>query len=129
MGTLSTGGTFKIDGIEFKAKSIKVGYESLAGEDSGRTADGVMRINWVLNVIHKVEITLPPSTGEEVSELLKLVQGREYTLTVYSPYADGIVDIQCYTSNSSTDCYSGILYGGLWQGASFNAIELGGETI
>ena len=129
MGTLSPGGAFTIDGVEFKAQSIKVGYESLAGEDSGRTADGVMRINWVLNVIHKVEITLPPSTGTEVSKLLSLVQGREYTLTVYSPYADDIVDIQCYTSNSSTDCYSGVLYGGLWQGASFNAIELGGETI
>ena len=32
-----------------------------------------------------------------------------------------------YTSNGSSDWYSGVLYNGLLQNASFNAIEVGGE--
>ena len=32
-----------------------------------------------------------------------------------------------YTSTGSSDWYSGVLYNGLLQNASFNAIELGGE--
>ena len=46
---LTTQGHFMIndDIQEYVAKSLKVNYESLSGEDSGRTADGVMRINWI----------------------------------------------------------------------------------
>ena len=32
-----------------------------------------------------------------------------------------------YTSNASTDWYSGVVMNGLLQDVSFNAIELGGE--
>ena len=42
---LTTKGHFKINNEQFEAKSLRVNYESLSGEDSGRTDDGVMRIN------------------------------------------------------------------------------------
>ena len=61
---LTTQGHFKInDDKEFVAKSLKVNYESLSGEDSGRTDDGVMRINWIFRRIRKVEIEMPPMTS------------------------------------------------------------------
>lgn len=41
---LSNKGNFIIDGIEFKAQSIRPSFDSLATEDSGRTDDGVMHI-------------------------------------------------------------------------------------
>ena len=40
---------------------------------------------------------------------------------------NGEKTIHCYTSNSSADCYSGVIKGGLYQGVSFNSIEIGGE--
>ena len=112
---------------QFKAKSLRVSFESLAGEDSGRTDDGVMRINWVFRRIRKVEIEMPPCSSEEVAELLGLVQGQEYELTYYDPLDNVERTIEVYTSNSKSELYSGIVINGLWQGVSFNAIELAGE--
>lgn len=124
---LTTKGNFIIDDLEFAAKAIKVGYESLSAEDSGRTADGVMRINWIFRRIRKVEIEMPPLKSYEVSQLLALVQGQEYDLTYFDPLDNSEKTIRVYTSNSSADCYSGILVNGLYQGVSFNAIEMAGE--
>ena len=125
---LTTQGHFKInDDKEFVAKSLKVNYESLSGEDSGRTDDGVMRINWIFRKIRKVEIEMPPMTSQELSRLLSRVQGQEYYLTYYDPLDNVERRAKVYTSNSKTDLYSGIIMNGLWQGVSFNAIELEGE--
>ena len=119
---LTTQGHFKIndDIQEYVAKSLKVNYESL-------TDDGVMRINWVFRRIRKVEIEMPPMTSQELSRLLSRVQGQEYYLTYYDPLDNVERKAKVYTSNSKTDLYSGFIMNGLWQGVSFNAIELEGE--
>jgi hypothetical protein len=125
---LTSKGHFKVNGKEFAAKAIKVGFESLSGSDSGRTEDGVMHINWIFRRIRKVEITMPPCTSEEVSELLSLVQGQEYSLTYFDPLENKEKMIGVYTSTTAADMYSGIIRNGLWQGVSFNAIEMAGEA-
>lgn len=116
---------FKINGVEYKAQSLKVNFESLASEDSGRTDDGVMHINWVLSKIRKVEIKIAPTKNP--SAILSAVQGKTYSLTYFDPLANSEKTIQAYTSNSAADLYSGVLFNGLWQDVGFNAIELGGE--
>lgn len=123
----NSNGYISIGGSRFAVQSLKVNLESLAAEDSGRTDDGVMHINWVLRRIRKVQIQLPPCDASTASSLLALVQGQEYSLTYFDPLIGGQNTITAYTSNSSADCYSGVLYNGLWQGVSFNAIEVGGE--
>ena len=125
---LTTKGHFKVNGTEYLAKSIKVDLESLASEDSGRTDDGVMHINWVLKKIRKVEIQVAPSTTADIAPLLAAVQGQTYSLTYFDPLANAEKTITAYTSTSSSELYSGVLYNGLWQGTQFNAIELGGEN-
>ena len=125
---LTSKGHFKVNGTEYVAKSIKVDLESLASEDSGRTDDGVMHINWVLKKIRKVEIQVAPSTTANIAPLLSAVQGQTYSLTYFDPLANAEKTITAYTSTSSSELYSGILYNGLWQGTQFNAIELGGEN-
>ena len=72
---LTSKGHFKVNGTEYLAKSIKVDLESLASEDSGRTDDGVMHINWVLKKIRKVFIEMPPSITADIAPLLSAVQG------------------------------------------------------
>ena len=125
---LTTKGHFKINNEQFEAKSLRVNYESLSGEDSGRTDDGVMRINWIFKKVRKVEIEMPPMESSNLSKLLSLVQGQEYSLTYFDPLDNAEKTIQDYTSNSKTDLYSGMILGGLWQGVAFNAIELAGEN-
>lgn len=125
---LTSKGHFKVNGTEYLAKSIKVDLESLASEDSGRTDDGVMHINWVLKKIRKVFIEMPPSTTADIAPLLSAVQGQTYSLTYFDPLANAEKTITAYTSKGSSSLYSGVLYNGLWQGTQFNAIEVGGEN-
>lgn len=128
MAGLSNKGKFQVNGREFDAKSIKVNLESLATDDSGRTADGVMHIYWIYRKIRKVEIELPPTADKaKLANLLALVQGNEYELTYWDPLQNTEKTIHVYTSNSSADLYNGIIYNGIWQGAKFNAIEIAGE--
>ena len=125
---LTSKGHFKVNGTEYVAKSIKVDLESLASEDSGRTDDGVMHINWVLKKIRKVFIEMPPSTTADIAPLLSAVQGQTYSLTYFDPLDNAEKTITAYTSKGSSSLYSGVLYNGLWQGTQFNAIEVGGEN-
>ena len=125
---LTSKGHFQVNGTEYLAKSIKVDLESLASEDSGRTDDGVMHINWVLKKIRKVFIEMPPSITTDIAPLLSAVQGQTYSLTYFDPLDNAEKTITAYTSTSSSELYSGVLYNGLWQGTQFNAIEVGGEN-
>lgn len=121
-------GMIVANGVQFMPEELSIKIDSLADENSGRTQDGVMRINWIWNKIRKVEIKLPPMTGNELSRILSAVQGQVYNITYYDTLDNKWETRQVYTSNSSADCYSGIYYGGLWQDASFNAIEIAGEN-
>lgn len=120
-------GTITINNTNFSIQSLKVNWESLQADDSGRTDDGVMHITWVKRKVRKLEISLPPCTSQKISQLFSLVQGQEYNITYFDPLENQTKTIKVYTSNSSADCYSGVLKGGIWQNAAFNAIELAGE--
>lgn len=111
----------------FTPKSLKPNFESLAAANSGRTDDGTIHIYWVLRKIRKLEIEMPPCSSSEASAILNLVQGKEYTITYWDILDNAEKTISVYTSTSSADCYSGIIRNGLWQGLSFNAIEIAGE--
>lgn len=124
-----TPGQFTIGDQTFYAKSLKVNYESLVSDDSGRTADGTMSITWVYRSLPKIEIEMPPMSAVQVSNLLELVQGQVYNITYYDPIDLGSKTVEVYTSNSKTDVYSGIMNNktGLWQGVSFSAIAMRGD--
>lgn len=121
---LRSKGNFKIDGTEFSPKSLKVTYDSLASEKSGRSDDGVMHITWVRTHITKIEVVMPPISPAKTSSLLNKVQGKEYSITYHDPRTNAEKTIDVYTSNSEGDCYSGVLHNGLYQGVSFSAIEI-----
>ena len=126
--SLTNKGNFIINGKEYKAKSIKVSYDSLASEDSGRNADGSMHISWLYRNIRKLEIELPPCNVSEVAELIKSVQGQIYEITYFDLAENAERTTKVYTSNSSADLYSGIIRDGLWTGVQFHAIETEGES-
>lgn len=115
------------DELEVSPKSLLCNYESLASDNSGRTLDGVMHIYWVFNRIRKLEIELAPSTPDYLAQIFSRVQGQEYYITYFDVLENQEKTIRVYTSNSSADCYNGIVRNGLWRGAKFNAIEIAGE--
>ena len=121
---LSGKGNFKIGSTEYKPKSLKITYDSLAKANSGRSDDGTMVINWVRKNIRKIEIEMPPMKPAALHYLLIRVSGKKYDMTFYDPRTAEEVTVQMYTSNSNGECYSGVLYGGLYQGVQFSAIEV-----
>lgn len=121
-------GEITANGVKFTPKDVNVKIDSLADENSGRTQDGVMHINWVWNKIRKLEIVLPPMEGDKLSKILSAVQGRVYYITYFDVLDNQWQTRRVYTSNTSADCYSGIYYCGLWQDAKFSAIEIAGEN-
>ena len=117
-----------INGVEYVAKSLTTNYESLVSEESGRTLDGVMHVYWVKRRVRKISIELPPTADRaDIAALLYSVQGQEYDLTYWDAINNTETTIRVYTSNSKSDFYSGVLYNGVYQGITFNAIELAGE--
>lgn len=125
---LHSKGNFIINNeLEVSPKSLLCNFESLASDNSGRTLDGVMRIYWVFNRIRKLEIELAPSTPEILAEIFSRVQGQEYYITYFDVLENQEKTIRVYTSNSSVDCYNGVVRNGLYRGAKFNAIEIAGE--
>ena len=126
---LTNKGCFKIDDgvnsvMEFKPKSLKFTYDSLAKANSGRSDDGTMVIEWVRKNIRKIEVEMPPMNATKLHYLLIRVSGKKYDMTFYDPRTGSEVTVQMYTSNSNGDCYSGVLYNGLYQGVQFSAIEV-----
>lgn len=113
---LSNKGNFMIGATEFVPKSLKIGYESLASDESRRVESGVMKIFWVRPKMVKLEIEMPPFKYEDRNNLISLVQGKIYDITFFDPDTNSERTVQVYTSNSSVDLYSGVLYNGMYNG-------------
>lgn len=121
---LSGKGNFKIGSTEYSPKSLKITYDSLATSNSGRSDNGTMNITWVRTNIRKLEIEMPPMKPAELATLLAAVSGKKYNMTFHDVRTNAEVTVQMYTSNTQGNCYSGVLYGGLYQGVQFSAIEV-----
>ena len=124
MAVLTGKGNFKIGNTEYKPKSLKVTYDSLATAKSGRSDDGTMHITWVRKNIRKIEIEMPPMKMSNLSTLLTAVSGQTYNITIHDPKSNAEAQISVYTSNTQGECYSGVLHNGLYQGVQFSAIEV-----
>ena len=84
------------DEYQFAPKNLKINYESLASDNSGRTLDGVMHIYWVFNKIRKLEITLAPTTADIIAQIFSRVQGQEYDITYWDLVENSPKTIRLY---------------------------------
>lgn len=121
---LSGKGNFIVDSKEYSPKSLTVTYDSLATSKSGRSDDGTMNITWVRRNIRKLEIVMPPMKPAALKTLLADISGKKYNMTFHDPLTNSEQTVEMYTSNTKGECYSGVLYGGLYQGVQFSAIEV-----
>lgn len=124
---LTNKGKIKINETEYDVVSCKVKISGLEAKDAGRTDDGIYHYNYTLSKVRTITVQLPPCSQETVGAILKAVQGKTYTLT-YFDMIDGEKTIQAHTKASSGSLYSGVLLNGLWNGVSFIAEEVGGES-
>ena len=121
-------GYFKINGnTYYYPQSMQVVYDSLASEDSGRTDDGVMHIQYVKNRLVKLEIKMPPCDSNTCSSLMNSIQGSTgISVSYWDPIEAREVTKTMYCSTASTDWYSGVVTtNGIIRGWQFSLIDTG----
>lgn len=79
---------------------VNIAHDNIAASDSGRDESGYMHIRWVRTDVVKVSLTYPKLTGNQVTYLVDLMQGKEFTFT----YEDnGSKSIYGYTGKITYD--------------------------
>lgn len=115
---------WKINGKPIYTPSINTQYnwESVSGPNAGRTDDAVMHPEFIREQLTKIGLKYPVMNSEELSYLKSLIQGKEYTLTYFSPDT-GFTEMNCYTSGGSAVLFTATKQNGLWRDVTFNCIE------
>lgn len=85
-------------------KSLKVGYETLVSENSGRNANGDTVID-VINKKVKVYVTFRPMDSDEMARLLASFEGYVIDVTYRDSKTNSNKTITCYTGTPEPDYY------------------------
>ena len=120
---------FKIgttDFSDFVAKGgLKVDYEMLSADTSGRTADGNMHIDLVEHWLkHKVTVNFIPCRPGDVSNVLDTIydiietNGASVPITYFDPRENGTKTINTYPGTPSISWYT--LATGIQQTSTFS---------
>lgn len=115
----------KIKSLDVSAlvQSLRIGYETLVSEDSGRNANGDLVID-VINKKVKLYVTFRPMDGDDMSGLMSLISDYVFNITFRDSETNSEKTITCYTSTPEPEYYwihdNQVLYKPL----SINFIEL-----
>ena len=104
-------------------KGLKVGYETLVSEDSGRNAAG----DTVLDIINrkvKLYVTFRPMDGSDMSSLLSAIKPYVINVSYRDSETNSINTIQCYHGTPEPEYYW--IHGNnvLYREFGFNFLEL-----
>jgi 5'-3' exonuclease len=96
----------KINGtdVSYLVKGLKVGYETLVSEDSGRNAAG----DTVLDIINKkvkLYVTFRPMDSTDMAKLLTLIDGYVVDVTYRDSKMNTLETINCYTGTPNAEYY------------------------
>ena len=115
---------FKINDRDFSSlvSGMKVGYETLVSDKSGRNAAG----NTVVDVINrkvKLYITFRHTTQEEMEALLDSIKDYVVNVSFRNPETNGLTTIKTYTGTPEPEYYT-ISNSVLYKPMTLNFIEL-----
>lgn len=98
---------FKINNTDFShvVSGLKVGYETLVGEDSGRNANGDTTID-VVNRKRKIYVTLRHTTNAEMSEFLSAIETYVVNVSFLDPKTNTLKTAEVYTSTPEPEYYT-----------------------
>jgi hypothetical protein len=101
---------------------LKVGYETLVSDNSGRNAKGDTVID-VVNRKYKIYVTLRHTTNSEMKQFLATI--RDYVVTVgfLNPETNNITSATCYTGTPEPEYYT-ISDKTIYKPMNINFIEL-----
>ena len=114
----------KIENQDFShiVNSLKIGYETLVSDNSGRNANGDSVID-VVNKKIKVYVGLRHTTKAEMKEFLSIVRDFVVNVTFLDPETDTLKTITAYTGTPEPEYYT-ISDKTIYKPMTLNFIEL-----
>ena len=95
---------FKIGNTDFSSLvakgGLKVDYETLVADTSGRNAQGDMPVD-IINHKYKVSVNFIPMTPSQVSTLMSAIDNYVVTIYFQNPKTNSLTQITAYTSTPS----------------------------
>lgn len=85
-------------------RSLKVGYETLVSENSGRNANGDTVID-IVNRKVKLYVGFRPMDGAEMAKLLRTFEDYVVNVSYKDPKTNVLKTIVCYTGTPELDYY------------------------
>jgi hypothetical protein len=115
---------FKINGVDFSnlVSGLKVGYETLVSDNSGRNAAGDTVIDIVNNKI-KVYVTLRHTTDNEMKSFLAAIENYVVDISFLNPKTQTLTTINTYTGTPEPEYYT-ISTTTIYKPMSLNFVEL-----
>lgn len=89
--------------INFDSKKIEV-----------TTDDGITHTEWIRSILRIVNITYRLLEADEMSYLLGLLQGKEFTLSYPDPITNSTQTINCKSTDNSAILYNAV-YNRMWR--------------
>lgn len=116
---------FKINGTDFShlVSGLRVGYETLVSDNSGRNANGDTVID-VVNTKRKVYVTFRHMTDLEMNGLLRAIQDYVVTVSVRNPATNTMIDLTTYTGTPEPEYYTIQAKTVVYKPMNLNFIEL-----
>lgn len=109
--------------VSHLVKSMKVGYETLVADSSGRNANGDTVID-VINKKAKIYVTFIPMDKSNMSMLLSAIQDYVIDVQYRDPKTNSNKTITCYTGTPEPDYYCIIGDKVMYKEMSLNFIQL-----
>lgn len=115
---------FKIGGSDFSSlvSALKVGYETLVSDESGRNANGDTVID-VINKKRKLYVTLRHTTNSEMANFLAAIDDYVVTVSYLDPKTNSLESMTAYTGTPEPEYYT-ISDKTIYKPLSLNFIEL-----
>ena len=104
-------------------KNMKIGYETLVADTSGRNANGDTVID-VINKKVKVYVTFRAMLASDMSRLLNTFENYVIPVTFKDPKTGGLTTVTCYTGTPEPDYYFILGNRVMYKEMSLNFIEL-----
>lgn len=116
---------FKINNIDFSdlVSAMKIGFEVLVSDDSGRNANGDTVID-IVNRKRKVYITLRHTTDTEMKKFLAAIQGFVVDVNFRNPQTGELSALKAYIGTPEPDYYTIQAGKVIYKPLALNFIEL-----
>lgn len=116
---------FQINGVDFSdlVSGLKIGYETLVSDKSGRNAAGNTTVD-VINRKIKVYVTLRYTTNDEMNAFLAATRDYVVNVSFLNPETKSLSTITAYTGTPEPEYYTIQTNRVLYKPMNLNFIEL-----